>query len=142
MTVKPHSLLLAILLSSVFAIAEDTSFRHVWLADDKGNTRKAVLTLSDQDKSVEVRPAKGQAVTVPYGQIDKCSYEYTTEVMDAKTHWLEIEYHDRDAHKLLVVRMQNKDYLRILDAVKAHTGLDVELLGNADKRRGNIWRSR
>lgn len=141
MTVKSNSLLLAILLSSIFAVAEDTSFRHVWLADDKGNTRKAVLTLSDQDKSVEVRPAKGQVVSVPYGQIDKCSYEYTTEVMDAKAHWLEIEYHDGDAHKLLVVRM-SKDYLHIIDAVKAHTGLDVELLGNADKRRGNIWRSK
>jgi hypothetical protein len=31
--------------------------------------------------------------------------------------------------------MDKHNYLRILDALKAHTGIDAEILGNADKRR-------
>ena len=138
-TVKPLPLILATVLLAGSALAEETSFRNVQLPDDKGKTHKAVLIFSDNDKAVEVRPAKGQAVAVPYAQIDKCAYEYTTEIMDAKAHWLEIDYHDGDARKILVVRMEGKNYLQILDAVKAHTGLDVELLGNANKRRGEVW---
>jgi hypothetical protein len=29
--------------------------------------------------------------------------------------------------------MEKRDYIRILDAVKAHTGKDPEILGNANK---------
>ena len=30
--------------------------------------------------------------------------------------------------------MDSHNYLRILDALKAHTGIDAEVLGNAKKR--------
>jgi len=136
--------LLVVLAASSVGLAEETSFRTVRMPDAKGKPKKAVLTFSDKDKAVEVRPAKGgESVSIPYSQIDKCAYEYTTErtitLTEAKSHWLEIDYHDQDARKVLVLEMQKKDYLRILDAVKAHTGLDAEILGNADKRHGNIW---
>jgi hypothetical protein len=36
--------------------------------------------------------------------------------------------------RTFVLRMDKHDYLRILDAVKTHTGKDAEILGNADKR--------
>jgi len=136
--------LLAVLAAASLGLGEETSFRTVRMPDAKGKPRKAVLTFSDNDKAVEVRPAKGgDSVSIPYGQIDKFAYEYSTErtivLTDAKNHWLEIDYHDQDARKVLVLRMEKKDYLRILDAVKAHTGLDVEILGNADKRHEKIW---
>jgi hypothetical protein len=122
--------------------AEETSFRTVKVSDPKGRQVKAVLTFSDKDKAVEVRPAKGDPVTIPYAQIDKCSYEFTKEgtivLTKAKEHWLRIEYHD-DAPKVFVLHMEKKDYLHILDALKAHTGIDAEILGNADKRGGGIW---
>lgn len=105
------------------------------MPNQKGQDIKAVLTFSDNDKAIEVHPAKGDPVTIPYSQIDKCSYEYT-EVLAAKTHWLQIDYHDRDEHKVLILLMNKRDYLNILDALKAHTGIEAEILGNADKTRG------
>ena len=102
----------------------------------KGKQIKAVLTFSDQDKAIEVHPAKGAAVTIPYGQIDKCDYEYTNAASWAsKNHWLEIDYHDQDAPKVFVLLMDKHDYLRILDALKAHTGIEAEVLGKPSKRR-------
>jgi hypothetical protein len=112
--------------------AEETSFRHVRMLNLKGKRVKAVLTFSDNDKAAEVRPDKGTAVSVPFGQIDKASYEFT-EGVGGKTHWLQIYYHEQDSHKLLVLVMEKRDYLHILDAFKAHTGIDAEILGNADK---------
>ncbi|HME33872.1 MAG TPA: hypothetical protein VKF84_01445 [Candidatus Sulfotelmatobacter sp.] len=129
------SVLLVILVVASLGFAEETSFRHVRLPNLKGKHIKAVLTFSDNDKAVEVRPAKGTAVIVPYSQIDKASYEFT-EVLSSKTHWLKIDYHDQDAHKVLVVLMNKHDYLHILDALRAHTGIDAEILGNADKIQG------
>jgi hypothetical protein len=141
---KSAFILLALLAAATFGLGEETSFRTVRMPDAKGKPKKAILTFSDNDKAVEVRSAKGgDSVSIPYSQIDKCAYEYTTErtvvLTDAKNHWLEIDYHDQDARKVLVLRMEKKDYLRILDAVKAHTGMDVGILGNADKRHEKIW---
>ena len=95
-----------------------------------------MLTFSDNDKAVEVRPAKGELVTVAYRQIDKASYEFRSELTMgvSKSHWLQIAYHDQDTHKVLVLRMDKHDYTRVLDALKAHTGIEAEVLGNADKR--------
>jgi hypothetical protein len=52
----------------------------------------------------------------------------------SRSHWLEIDYFDQQIPKAYVVRMDKHDYLRILDAVKSHTGKDAEILGNANKR--------
>jgi hypothetical protein len=127
-------------------LAEETSFRAVRVPNLKGKHIKAVLTFSDDHKAVEVRPAKGDAVNIPYGQIDKCSYEYTSELTigltEAKNHWLEIDYHEQDAHKVFVLLMDKHNYVRILDELKTHTGIDAEVLGNADKRHEKIWHTR
>ena len=136
-------------------LAEETSFQRVKVPDTQGRQIRAVLTFSDNDKAVEVRPLKGEVVSIPYAQIDKFSYEYTRNhrindtsmvmapigvgvvmmMTKAKNHWLEIDYRDQDVPKTYVVRMDKQNYLRILDAVKSHTGKDAEVLGNADKRR-------
>lgn len=134
--------------------ADDVSFHRVKVPTLKGKQIDAVLTFSDQDKAMEVRPAKGDAVKIPYSAIDKCSYEYTKKhrinegtvamaptgvgavlmLTKSKSHWLEIDYHEQDTVKAFVLRMDKDEYPRILDALKAHTGIDAEILGNADKR--------
>jgi hypothetical protein len=135
------AVLLVIFVLASLGFAEETSFRRVRIPNLKGQRIKAVLTFSDKDKAVEVRPAKGSAVTVPFSQIDKASYEFT-EVLSVKTHWLQIDYREQDAHKVLVLLMEKRDYIHILDALKAHTGIDAEVLGNADKVQGGDRRAR
>jgi len=123
-----------ILIVAALGFADETSFHRVKVPNLQGKQIKAVLTFSDNHKAVEVRPAKGDPVTISYGQIDKCNYEYTSALMGDKNYWLEIDYHDQDAHKVLVLLMDKHNYIRILDALKAHTGIDAEVLGNAKKR--------
>ncbi|HLV86061.1 MAG TPA: hypothetical protein VKV39_03730 [Candidatus Sulfotelmatobacter sp.] len=136
-----RSVLIFCVLVAPLCLAADSSFR-VRVPDLKGKQSKAVLSFDDQAKTIEVRPVKRDAVEIPYGSIDKCSYEYTNEgtmISDSKVHWLDIEYHEKDTHKTMVVRMTKHDAIRILDALKAHTGIDAEILGNADKRHGTGW---
>ena len=147
--------LLLTVVSAHCAFADDATFRRVQVPDRKGRQIKAVLIFSDSDKAVEVRPLKGDAVSIPYAQIDKCSYEYTkkhrineTTIATApivigavfmltryKSHWLEVDYHDQDLPHAYVLRMHKRDYVHILEAVKTHVGIDAEILGNADKRK-------
>jgi hypothetical protein len=135
-------------------IADDVSFHHVKVPDQKGDQSAAVLTFSDTDKAIVVRPVKGNAVSIPYAAIDKVSYEFTKKhrvngetiatapvglgavmmLTKSKSHWLEIDYHQQDVARTFVLRMEKHEYLQILDALKTHTGIDAEVLGNAEKR--------
>ncbi len=148
------SILLFSTLPAALAGAEETSFHNVKVPDAKGKQHDAVLTFSDNDKAVEVKPSKGSEVTIPYDKISKFSYEFTKRhrvnegtvfsapigvgavvmLTKSRSHWLEIDYRDRDLPKAFVLRMDKKNYIRILDAVKAHTGQDVDIVGNARKR--------
>jgi hypothetical protein len=147
-------ILLVIFLVVTLGVAEETSFSRVAVPDSKGRQIKAMLTFSDDHKAVEVQPAKGPAVSIPYAEIYKFSYEYTKKhrvneesiftsavgvgaivmLTKSKSHWLEIDYREGEVPKSFLLRMDKHDYLRILDAVKAHTGKDAEVLGNANKR--------
>jgi len=127
-------LIVVVVACSALGLAEETSFRRVHVPNLKGKEIKAVLTFSDRDKAIEVHLSKGTPVTIPYGKIDKCAYEFTLGIMDEKSHWLKIEYHDQDLPKEFVLRMDGREYLHILDALKAHTGIEAEVLGNANKR--------
>jgi hypothetical protein len=135
---KPLQLTLLVILTATFGFAQN-SFRTIKMPNGKGKLIKAVLTFKDDDKTVEIRPVKGDALSIPYGSIDKWAYEFTTErtvaLTEGKTHWLEIDYHEQDAHKELVLQMQKQDYIRILDAIKKHTGFDVDLEGKVNKGR-------
>ncbi len=122
-----------LLLSLNYGYASDVSFNRIKVPNANGKRIKAVLTFSDTDKAVEVRPVKGNPITIPYSEISKFSYEFTMQT--SKTHWLEIHYTHDQIPKTLLLRMDRHNYLRILDAVKAHTGKDAEVLGNAVKRR-------
>jgi hypothetical protein len=152
--VKPIALFLAVFLLAVSSQAEETSFSRVRVPDLKGKQAKAVLTFSDQDKAIEIHPAKRAAVTIPYNEINKCSYEFTRKhrineesvatapigiglfvmLTRSRSHWLEIDYREQELPRVVVVQMDKHDYIHILDALKAHTGIEADVLGNAQKR--------
>jgi hypothetical protein len=149
------SILLIACFVPALSLADDESFSRVKVPDTKGKAVDAVLTFNDSKKAVEIHPAKGDPIKIPYDQIDKFSYEYTKKhrvsegtiataaigigavamLTKSKSHWLEIEYHEEDLPKTYALRMDKHNYIRILEAVKSHTGKDAEVLGNADKRR-------
>src|SRR5690349_9683008 len=129
-------------------MAADESFSRVKVADSKGKPVSAVLTFSDHNQAVEIRSTKGTGVTIPYGRIYKFSYEYTKRhrvsegtlataplgigalmmLTKGRSHWLQIDYDDpQNVRKFYVLRMDKHDYLRILEAVKAHTGKDADV---------------
>lgn len=134
---KRIQLSLLLLLTTTLSFAQD-SFRTVKLPNGKGKLIRAVLTFKDDDKVVQITPIKGNAVSIPYGAIDHWAYEYSNErtvvLTEGKNHWLEVDYNEDGARRKLVIQLQKHDYIRILDAVKAHTGADVDLEGNVNKR--------
>jgi hypothetical protein len=152
--VKPTTLLAFVLLFTTLSLGEEASFDRVKVPDLKGRQSRAVLTFSDQDKAIEIHPSKRSAVTIPYTEIYKCSYEFTRKhrinegsvatapiglglivmLTRSRNHWLEIDYHDQELPKVFVVKMDKHDYIHILDALKAHTGIEADVLGNAQKR--------
>ena len=145
------TVLLAALLFASLAIADETAF-NVKLADAKGKQADARLVFSDDSKNIAVRVADHEFVAVSYDQLDKFSYEYTKKhritqgaivmvaslgagaivmLTKSKSHWLYIDYHEQSIPKSVVLRMDKGDYKRVFDAVKAHTGKEVEMLGDA-----------
>jgi hypothetical protein len=150
--------LLIVMLGVNLGLAEEVAFRGVKLADAKGKQTDASLIFSDELKNVTVRVADRDFVAVPYDQIDKFSYEYTKKhritqgaivmvaslgagaivmLTKSKSHWLYIDFHEQNAPKSVVLRMDKKEYQKIFAAVKTHTGKDVEFLGDAkDKKKG------
>src|SRR5215468_5739614 len=149
-------LLLALTLSHL-GFAEETAFNGVKLADAKGKQADARLIFSDDNKNVVVRVADRDFVTIPYDQIDKFSYEYTKKhrvtqgaivmlasvgagaivmLTKSKSHWLYIDFREQSTPKTVVLRMDKNEYRKIFDAVKRHTGKEVEFLGDAkDKQK-------
>jgi hypothetical protein len=151
LVIKIVAVSLAVLLSVNLGFAETTTFKRVKYVEVGGHQTPATLTLSDSSKSVEVRPAKGNAVLIPYEHIDKLTYEYERKhrygvgalvllavsvvggivVMctQSKKHWLDVDYHDQDVLKSAVIRLDKRNYQKVIEAVKAHTGKDVEWAG-------------
>lgn len=146
---------LAILAPIHASPADDTAFDDVKLADANGKQAHATLIFSDINKDVVVRAADRDLVTIPDDQIDRFSYEYSKKhriaqgaaVMVAslgagavimfthsKSHWLYIDYHEQNAPKTVVLRMNKKDYEDILGAIRTHTGKDVQFLGEKTKQ--------
>lgn len=152
---RPAATILVFILFFSASFAEETTFHRVKAPGPKGDPVNATLTFSDDHKAIEINPVKGKAVSIPYAEIDNVSYEYTRKhrvtegsmitapvgigavamLTKSKVHWLEIHYIEEDIRKTYLVRMDKHNYLRILEALKKHTGKDAEVLGNADKRR-------
>ena len=152
------SVLLVVFIVSSLSVAQDANFRGVKLADAKGKQADANLIFSDTNKDLVVRVADRDVVTVPYDQLDKFSYEYTKKhritagalvmvaslgagavvmMTKSKSHWLYIDYEEQNVPKVVVLRMDKHQYKNIIAAVTAHTGKEVQDLGNAGKKKKN-----
>ncbi|GAC1621040.1 MAG: hypothetical protein PVS2B2_06920 [Candidatus Acidiferrum sp.] len=137
------------------SFAEETAFRGVKVADAKGKQTDATLIFSDNNKNVVVRVADQDFVTIPYEHVDKFSYEYTKKhritqgaivmvaslgagaivmLTKSKSHWLYIDFHEQNAPKSLVLRMDKNEYKNIIEAAKTHTGKEVQFLENASAK--------
>jgi hypothetical protein len=135
--------------------AADAIFHGVKIADAKGKQPDALLIFSDSSKKLVVRVADQDFVVVSYDQLDKVSYEYTKKhrvtqgaivmvaslgagaivmLTKSKSHWLYVDFHEQTAPKSIVLRMDKNQYKSIIEAVKTHTGKEVELLKDAGKK--------
>lgn len=145
-------LLMVLVVAISFSFAEETAFRDVKLADAKGKQADANLLFNDTSKTVIVRVADRDFVTIPDDQLDKVSYEYTKKhrvtegaaslgagaivmLTKSKSHWLYIDYHDQNAPKTVVLRMDKGNYKKIIAAVNTHTGKEVQFLGDVGKTK-------
>ena len=126
------------------------TFQKVKMIDARDQEVAAELTLDQTGKRLSVKPAKGEAVEVPYCNIDKLAYERSAHhrvkqgaiVMVAslgagaivmatksKNHWFYVDYKDAGgASKGLVLKLDKSDYEKILQLAKDQTGKDVETL--------------
>jgi hypothetical protein len=155
---KAISTFLVLTVLSGLTLGEETAFNGVKLADAKGKQADARLIFSDNNKNLVVQVADRNTVTIPYEQLDKFSYEYTKKhritqgaivmvaslgagaivmLTKSKSHWLYIDFHEQSAPKTLVLRMDKNEYKKIFEAVKAHTGKEVEFLGDAKGKSKN-----
>jgi len=148
------AVLLTMLVTINLSFADETSFRGVKIADAKGKQADATLFFSDNNKNVVVRVADRDFVTIPYDQLDKFTYEYTKKhritqgaivmvaslgagaivmMTKSKSHWLYVDFHEQNIPKSVVLRMDKNEYKNIIEAVKTHTGKEVEMVGDAGK---------
>lgn len=125
----------------------DTTFHGVKLADAKGKQTDAALIFSDSNQTVVVRVADHDFLTIPYDHLDKFSYEYTKKhrvtqgavvmvaslgagaivmLTKSKSHWLYVDFHEQAGARSVVLRMDKNQYKTIMEAVKTHTGKEVE----------------
>ena len=152
---KAISILAVILMVALnVSFGEETAFNGCKLADVKGKQAEARLIFSDDAKSVIVRSVDRDVVTIPYENIDKFSYDYAKKhritqgaivmvaslgagaivmLTKSKSHWLYIDFHEQNAPKSVVLRMDKNEYQKIFAAVKTHTGKDVQFIGEASK---------
>jgi hypothetical protein len=152
------SALLVLTVLGTLSSGEETAFNGVKLADAKGKQAEARLIFSDNNKNLVVQVADRNTVTIPYEQLDKFSYEYTKKhritqgaivmvaslgagaivmLTKSKSHWLYIDFHEQSAPKTLVLRMDKNEYKKIFEAVKLHTGKEVEFLGDTKGKSKN-----
>ena len=145
----------SVILLSLAAAAEKSVFRDVQFPSSKGQLTNATLKFSDESKLVEARLSDGRVVTVMYSQIDTISYEYTKKhrlkqglalgmlspgtgiivaFTKSKNHWLEIDFYDQDKPRALVLKLDKRNYQKVCDAAKAHTGKDVAMIGKTDAK--------
>ena len=146
---KIEYLILVILLTRL-ATAEEDTFRHVQVPSAQGELKNGSLTFSDVNHQVVLRTSDGRLLTVPYGQIDKISYEYTKKhrfkqgasiallspgtgiivaFTKSKNHWFYVDYKPPDGiAKTLTLKLDKAEYERVLKTATEETGRQVEML--------------
>jgi Uri superfamily endonuclease len=141
------------------ALADDQVFNGVKVADAKGKQTDARLLFNDGTKTVLIRVADKDFLSIPYNNIDKVSYDYTKKhritqgavvmvaslgagaivmLTKSKSHWLYIDFHEQNSPKSVVLRMDKKDYENIISAVSTHVGKNVEGFGDNKKPKQDV----
>lgn len=150
----PFALTVLFVLRNV-AYSEDMSFEHCRLTDAKGAQAKATLVFRDSFKDVAIQAAARESISIPYENLDKITYDYSKKhritkgaillavtpfgagglvmLTKSKSNWLNIDFHDQDGKKTVVLKLEKRDLERIFDAFKTHTGKEVVRLGEAGK---------
>jgi hypothetical protein len=149
------TLCMAIAVAASTCYAEDVTY-GVKLADAKGKQADAKLILEDSHHDLLIRVSGRDFVDIPYDHLDKFSYEYTKKhritqgaivmvaslgagavvmMTKSKSHWLYVDYHDGDAPKTIVLRMEKGQYKKICNAVEEHTGKTVQYEGDAKEAK-------
>ncbi len=142
----------ALLITTAFAT--DQSFSGVKITDAKGKQTDARLFFNDTAKNVTIKVADKDFVVIPYENIDKVSYDYTKKhritqgavvmvasigagaivmLTKSKSHWLYIDFHEQNAPKSIVLRMDKHEYENIISACSVHLGRNVEGFGESNK---------
>ncbi len=150
----PAFLMIFVLVTA--CMSEETAFSGCKLADVKGKQADARLIFSDSNKNVVIRVSDRDLATIPYENIDKFSYDYSKKhrvtqgaivmvaslgagavvmLTKSKSHWLYIDFHEQNVPKSMVLRMDKSEYQKIFEAVKTHTGKEVQFVGEAGKQQ-------
>jgi hypothetical protein len=148
------SLFAIVALMASTAFSADQTFNGVKVTDAKGKQTDARLLFNDTAKNITIRVADKDFLIVPYEGIDKVSYDYTKKhritqgavvmvaslgagaivmLTKSKSHWLYIDFHDQNAPKSVVLRMDKNEYQNIISAVSTHLGKSVEGYGDNKK---------
>jgi hypothetical protein len=137
--------------------AENVSFPHCKLADAKGTQAKATLTFDDATKEVAIKLDGRDAVSIPYVDLDKISYEYSRKhrittgafllavtpfgvgglvmLSKSKSHWLSVDFHDQEGKRTVVLKLDKYDIHAVFDAFRTHAGKDVVNVGETGKKQ-------
>jgi hypothetical protein len=130
----------------------DIVFRKTKLADAKGRNADADLIFRGDARLMVLRVADRSIAEVPYGSIDKLSYDYSKHhrikqgavvmfaslgaggvvmLTKSKDHWFTIDYHDGDVPKSVVLKLDKKEYKEVLRTAEDQTGKEIEFLKDA-----------
>lgn len=131
---------------------EDIVFRRTKLADAKGKEADAELIFRVDARLMQLRVSNRTVAEIPYGDVDKLSYDYTKHhrvkegaivmiasigtgaivmLTKSKSHYLEIDYHEGAAPSALVLRLDKKEYKGVLRTARDQTGKQIEFQKDA-----------
>ncbi len=131
------------LMGAASAFADDIQFpktKYVTQKDGKDKEIKANLIFADGSVIVKDRKKPAMFATIPYEDIESVVYERSSHARtktailisplalfsNGKKHWLTITYKNGEDSSFILLKLDKKEYKRILATVKTETGQDVE----------------
>lgn len=146
---KPSKIVVSLVLAAAVALpalaADDVLFKKSRLVitkdDGDSDEEKAHVSFTD-DARLRVTDKKGKKVwaDIPYADIHELTYERSTHpraktaifispfalFSKGKKHWLTVSYAKGEDKDFLLLRLDKKEYQRLLATAEARTGVDVE----------------
>ena len=140
--------LLILLAVAATLSAQDLSFKtvHLVLPDGKRNLEQSAELAFSDSKEVLVRKKGELIATIPYAEITKVEYDFAKHhriqtgaivmiaslgagavVMLTKStkHWLEFQYRHAGQDRAVLLRLDKKDYKKVIEATESRTGKTV-----------------